>query len=93
MKKKETISILKDFNAHLRNEVHELKDKLKEAEEEAQSNYNDMIDTRLKNYDLLCEIERLRAENATLKSQKGSIFTDPEKCRNLKQEGKDHDDV
>lgn len=35
MKKKETISILKDFNAHLRNEVHELKDKLKEARQEA----------------------------------------------------------
>lgn len=101
MTKKEIIRELKDFNAHLRNEVHELKieksvlngeileikDKLRKAQEEAQSNYNDMIDTRLKNYDLLCEIERLEAEIATLKSQKGSIFTDPEKCRNKSTEG------
>lgn len=93
MTKKETIKAYKEFCAHLRNEVHELKDKLKEAQEEAQSNYNDMIDTRLENYDLLCKIEKLETENAALKSQKGSIFTDPEKCRNLKQEGKDHDDV
>ena len=87
MTKKETIRAYKDFCAHLRNEVHELKDKLKKAEEEAQSNYNDMLDTRLENYDLICKIKKLEVEIATLKSQKGSIFTDPEKCRNKPTEG------
>ena len=85
--------ILKEFNAHLRNEVHELKseksvlngeilelkDKLREAQEDAQSNYNDMLDTRLENYDLICKIKKLEVEIATLKSQKGSIFTGPSK--------------
>lgn len=85
--------ILKEFNAHLRNEVRELKYKLREAEEEAQSNYNDMIDTRLENYDLICKIKKLEVENAALKSQKGSIFTNPVKCRKLKQEGTEHDNT
>lgn len=96
-----SIKFLKEFNSHLRNEVHELKteksvlngeilelkDKLREAEEKAQSNYNDMLDTRLENYDLICKIKKLEVEIATLKSQKGSIFTDPEKCRTKPTEG------
>lgn len=99
--------ILKEFNAHLRNEVHELKaekselngeilelkDKLREAQEDAQSNYNDMLDTRLENYDLICKIKKLEVEIATLKSQKGSIYTDPVKCRKLKQEETNHDNT
>lgn len=93
MTKKETIKAYKDFCAHLRNEVHELKDKLREAEEEAQSNYNDMLDTRFENYDLICKIKKLEVEIATLKSQKGSIYTDPEKCRKLKQEETGHDNT
>ena len=93
MTKKETIKAYKDFCAHLRNEVHELKDKLREAEEEAQSNYNDMLDTRFENYDLICKIKKLEVEIATLKSQKGSIYTDPVRCRKLKQEETDHDNT
>lgn len=93
MTKKETIKAYKDFCAHLRNEVHELKDKLREAEEEAQSNYNDMLDTRFENYDLICKIKKLEVEIATLKSQKGSIYTDPVRCRKLKQEGTEYDNT
>ena len=93
MTKKETIKAYKEFCAHLRNEVHELKDKLREAEEEAQSNYNDMLDTRFENYDLICKIKKLEVEIATLKSQKGSIYTDPVKCQKLKQEDTDHDNT
>lgn len=77
MKKKEIIRELKDFNAHLRNEVHELKDKLKEAEKKSAGSFQDMIEIRLDNYDLICKIDRLQAENDKLKSQKGSIFTGP----------------
>lgn len=77
MTKKEIIRELKDFNAHLRNEVHELKDKLKEAEKKSAGYFQDMIEIRLDNYDLLCKIDRLQAENDKLKSQKGSIFTGP----------------
>lgn len=79
MSKKETIKTLKDFNAHLRHEVHELKDKLKSSEEKAQGFFHEMVDAQLENYDLNCEIEKLKAENAKLKSQKGSIFTGPSK--------------
>lgn len=102
-----SIKFLEEFNSHLRNEVHELKseksvlngeilelkDKLREAQEEAQSNYNDMLDTRLENYDLICKIKKLEVEIATLKSQKSSIYTDPEKCRKLKQEDINHDNT
>lgn len=102
-----SIKFLKEFNAHLRNEVHELKseksvlngeilelkDKLREAQEDARSNYNDMIDTRLENYDLICKIKNLEVENATLKSQKGSIYTDPVKLRKSKQEETEHDNT
>ena len=87
MTKKETIKAYKEFCAHLRNEVHELKDKLKEAEKKSAGYFQDMIEIRLDNYDLLCKIDRLQAENDKLKSQKGSIFTDPEKCRTKPTEG------
>ena len=99
--------ILKEFNTYLLEEVNELKteksvlngeilelkDKLREAQEEAQSNYNDMLDTRLENYDLICKIKKLEVENAAPKSQKGPIYTDPEKCRKLKQEETEHDNT
>ena len=43
--------------------------------------------TRLANYDLICKIKKLEVENAAPKSQKSSIYTDPEKCRTKPTEG------
>lgn len=86
MSKKETIKTLKEFNAHLRNEVHELKDKLKAEEQKGKGFFHDMIETQLDDYELHAQIDKLTAENeklkaetAKLQSQKGSIFTEPSK--------------
>ena len=105
---------LKEFNAHLRNEVRELKtekfelnnvismlternqeleDKLKKEKKRSQNFFTEMLRAQCECDDLNHEIERLNVENAALKSQKGSIFTDPEKCRKLKQEGTEHDNT
>lgn len=82
----ETVKALKEFNAHLRNEVRELKDKLKAEEQKGKGFFHDMIETQLDDFDLhieienlTAEVEKLKAENASLKSQKGSIFTGPSK--------------
>lgn len=82
----ETVKALKEFNAHLRNEVRELKDKLKAEEQKGKGFFHDMIETQLDDFDLhieienlTAEVEKLKAENASLKSQKGSIFTSPTK--------------
>ena len=104
---------LKEFNAHLRNEVHELKseksdliklismlheiyqdlkDELKKEKKLSQSYFDDMIRAQRKCDWLNHEIERLKGENAALKL-KSSIFTDPKKCRNLKQEETEHDNT
>ena len=105
---------LKEFNAHLRNEVHELKnvvhelknvismllesnqeleDKLKKEKKRSQNYFDDMIRAECECDRLNESVEKLQAENATLKSQNGSIFTDPEKFRKLKQEGTEHDNT
>ena len=109
-----SIKFLKEFNAHLRNEVHEhkaqkselinlismlyesnqdLKDELKKEKKRSQSYFDDMIRAECECDDLNHEIERLKGENAALKSPKGSIYTDPVKCRKLKQEETDHDNT
>lgn len=91
---------LKEFNAHLRNEVHELKDvismlvesnqdlkdKLKSEKKRSQNFFTEMLREQCECDDLKHEIERLNGENAELKL-KGSIFTDPEKCRTKPTEG------
>lgn len=105
---------LKEFNAHLRNEVHEhkaekselinlismlyesnqdLKDELKKEKKRSQSYFDDMIRAECECDRLIEAVEKLQFENAALKNQKKSIFTDPEKCRNLKQEGTEHDNT
>lgn len=105
---------LKEFNAHLRNEVHELKnvvhelkcvistllernqeleDKLKKEKKRSQNFFTEMLRAQCERDDLKHEIERIKEENAALKSQKGSIFTDPDKCRKLKQEETEHDNT
>lgn len=90
----ETVKALKEFNAHLRNEVHELKDvistlvernqelddKLKKEKKRSQNFFTEMLRAQCECDDLNHEIERIRGENAALKL-KSSIFTDPEKCR------------
>ena len=97
---------LKEFNAHLRNEVHELKnlmsmlvernqdlkDKLKSEKKRSQSYFDDMIRAQCECDNLNHEIERLKGENAALKL-KSSIYTDPENCRKLKQEETGHDNT
>lgn len=109
----ETVKVLKEFNAHLRNEVHELKsekselknemsmllernqglkDKLKKEKKRSQNFFTEMLRAQCERDDLNHEIERIKGENAALK-QKSSIYTDPEKCRNLKQEDTDHDNT
>lgn len=85
---------LKEFNAHLRNEVHELKNvmsmllernqelekKLESEEKKSQDFFNEMLRAQCECDDLKHEIARTKEENAALKL-KSSIFTDPEKCR------------
>ena len=97
---------LKEFNAHLRNEVHELKnvismlternkdlkDKLKSEKKRSQNFFTEMIRAQCECDELNQEIERLKVENDALKL-KSSIYTDPEKCRNLKQEETEHDNT
>lgn len=108
-----SIKFLKEFNAHLRNEVHELKsekselkgvistlleriqdlkDKLKKEKKRSQNYFDDMIRAQCECDNLNHEIERLKGENAALKL-KSSIYTDPEKCRKLKQEETEHDNT
>lgn len=91
---------LKEFNAHLRNEVHELKnvismllesnqdlkDKLKSEKKRSQNFFTEMLRAQCECDDLNHEIERIKGENAALKL-KSSIFTDPVKCRNKPTEG------
>ena len=91
---------LKEFNAHLRNEVHELKnvismllesnqdlkDKLKSEKKRSQNFFTEMLRAQCECDDLNHEIERIKGENAALKL-KSSIFTDPVKCRNKPTKG------
>ncbi len=95
-----SIKFLKEFNAHLGNEVHELKsekselkgaistllernqdlkDKLKSEKNRSQSYFDDMIRAQCECDRLIEVVEKLQAENAALKSQKESIYTDPKK--------------
>lgn len=98
---------LKEFNAHLRNEVHELKhvisllaernqdlnNKLETEKKRSQSYFDDMIRAQCECDRLNESVKKLQAENAILKSQNGSIYTDQKKCRKLKQEGTEYDNT
>lgn len=109
-----SIKFLKEFNAHLRNEVHEHKaekselkgvismlleriqdinDKLKKEKKRSQNFFTEMLRAQCECDRLNESVKKLQAENAILKSQEKSIFTDPEKCRNLKQEGSENDNT
>lgn len=97
---------LREFNAHLQKEVHELKnvmsmllkrnqeleDELKKEKKRSQNFFTEMLRAQCERDDLNHEIERLKGENAALKL-KSSIYTDPVKCRKLKQEGTEHDNT
>ena len=104
---------LKEFNAHLRNEVHEhkaeksdlkdaistllernqeLEDELKKEKKRSQNFFTEMLRAQCERDDLKHEVARTKEENAALKL-KSSIYTDPVKCRKLKQEGTEHDNT
>ena len=103
----ETVKALKEFNSHLRNEIHELKhvilllaernqdlnNKLETEKKLSHSYFDGMILAQCECDRLIEVVEKLQAENAALKNRKGSIFTDPDKCRKLKQEGTEHDNT
>ena len=97
---------LKEFNTYLLEEVNELKnvmsmllernqeleDELKKEKKRSQNFFTEMLRAQCERDDLNHEIERLKGENAALKL-KSSIYTDPVKCRKLKQEGTEHDNT
>ena len=97
---------LKEFNTYLLEEVNELKnvmsmllerhqdlkDKLKSEKKRSQNFFTEMLRAQCECDNLKHEIERLKGENAALKL-KSSIFTDPVKCRKLKQEETGHDNT
>ena len=97
---------LKEFNTYLLEEVNELKnvmsmllerhqdlkDKLKSEKKRSQNFFTEMLRAQCEREDLNHEIERLKGENAALKL-KSSIYTDPVKCRKLKQEESEHDNT
>lgn len=84
---------LKGVISTLLERIQKLEKKLESEEKKSQDFFNEMLRAQCECDDLNHEIERLKGENAAPKSQKRSIYTDPVKCRKLKQEVTGHDNT